>query len=87
MILYSNNIKITVKNSNMNRITLYINPKQKRADDTYTVYVSTVVCGQPVRFNTGIRSCFENIDLLRGIIRGTTKEIKDRNLIINNCKS
>jgi site-specific recombinase XerD len=71
----------------MNRITLYINPKQKRVDNTYTVYVSTIVCRQPVRFNTGVSSGFESIDLLRGIIRGTTKEIKDKNLIINNCKS
>ncbi|MDR2653073.1 MAG: site-specific integrase [Prevotellaceae bacterium] len=71
----------------MNRVALYINPKQKRADNTYTMYVSTVVCGKPVRFNTGVHSHLKNIDLLRGIIRGTTKDVKDKNLIINNCKS
>ena len=58
-----------------------------RADNTYTIYVSTVICGQPVRFNTGVQAHINNIDALRGIIRGTSSEIKDKNLIINNCKS
>ncbi|MDR0667639.1 MAG: site-specific integrase [Prevotellaceae bacterium] len=71
----------------MNRITLYINPRQKKADNTYSVYVSTVVDGRPVRFKTGVSTRFENIDLSRGFIKGTSKESKDKNLIINNCKA
>jgi len=71
----------------MNRITLYINPKQKRADNTYTIYIATVICGRPVRFNTGVHAPPDSIDQLRGVIRGTSKEVKDQNLIINNCKA
>jgi len=71
----------------MNRITLYVNPKQKRADKTYTVYVATVINSQPVRFNTGVHAAADSIDSLRGIIRGTTKDVKDKNLIVSNCKA
>ena len=71
----------------MNRITLYVNPKQKRADSTYTVYVATVIDGQPVRFNTGVHAPIGSIDSMRGAIRGTTKDAKDKNLIVSNCKS
>ena len=69
----------------MNRITLYVNPKQKRADSTYTVYVATVIDGQPVRVS--VHAPIGSIDSLRGVIRGTTKDVKDKNLIVNNCKS
>lgn len=71
----------------MNRVTLYINPQQKKVDDTYSIYVSTVVSGRPVRFKTGVSARLENVDLPRGYIKGTSKEVKDKNLIINNCKA
>ena len=71
----------------MNRIYLYVNRQQVKRDGTYAIYVSTVVSGQPVRFHTGVSAPMEMIDFSREVIRGTSKEVKDKNLIISSCKA
>jgi len=71
----------------MNKISLYVNPKQQKADGTCTVYVVTVLSGQPVRFNTGVSAAMSAIDFGKGAIRGSSVEVKDKNLIISNCRA
>jgi site-specific recombinase XerD len=71
----------------MNKIVLYVNTKQAKHDKTCTIYVSTVVAGQPVRFSTKVSAPAKDIDLAHGVIRGMSKEVKDKNLIISNCKA
>jgi site-specific recombinase XerD len=71
----------------MNKITLYVNRSQQKADGTSAIYVATVVNGQPVRFHTGICAAFEAIDFAKGGIRGRSSEIKDKNLIISSCRA
>ncbi len=71
----------------MNRISLYVNKKQVKLDGTCAIYVATVVNGQPVRFNTEVSAPLELIDFGHDVIRGSSQEIKDKNLIISNCKA
>ncbi|MGL5913138.1 MAG: Arm DNA-binding domain-containing protein, partial [Bacteroidales bacterium] len=69
----------------MNKISLYANKRQPKSDNTYSVYVATVICGKPIRFSTGVSAAWEEIDFNRNILRGRTSSIKDANLIISNC--
>jgi len=71
----------------MNRICLYVNRQQVKRDGACAIYISTVVNGQPVRFHTGVSAPVDAIDFSREVIRGTAKEVKDKNLIISNCKA
>jgi hypothetical protein len=71
----------------MNRILLYANKKQAHPDGTCNVYVCTVVRRVPVRFNTGVRTDVKLIDFKNGYLKGNSKDIADKNLIIENCRA
>ncbi|MGL4956431.1 MAG: site-specific integrase [Bacteroidales bacterium] len=71
----------------MNKIKLYANPKQQKADNTYAIYVSTIICRKPVRFNTRVTALWCEIDFARSELRGNSLRTKDYNLIIANCMS
>jgi hypothetical protein len=49
----------------MNKITLYVNNRQQKADGTCAIYVATIVNGQPVRFRTGVSARIDAIDFVR----------------------
>lgn len=70
----------------MNKLTVYLNDGYIKADGTVAVYIYTHLLAKKVRFNTKMLAKPKDFDKLKGRIKGATKEIIDKNLIIDNCK-
>ncbi|HAN19599.1 MAG: hypothetical protein A2X13_14835 [Bacteroidetes bacterium GWC2_33_15] len=69
----------------MNKLTVYLKDYQK-SDKTSAVYIYTHLMNEKVRFNTGVSVNPDNWDPIKKRIKGTSKTVKDDNLIIDNCK-
>lgn len=70
----------------MNKLTVYINDDYVKSDGTSTIYVYTHLKGKKVKFNTGVSVKSDTFDKTSGRIKGKSKQVKDNNLIIDNCK-
>lgn len=70
----------------MAKIKTYLHP-HTNVDGTKAIWVSLYLHGKKVRFNTQVTCKEEKFDNIKGRIKGNTKEVKDNNLIVQNCVS
>lgn len=71
----------------MGKLTIYINASYKKKDGTTSVHIYTYLLKEKVWFNTGVSVNPENWDAKKFRIKGSSKKVKDDNLIIESCKS
>lgn len=66
---------------------LYINKKTVKKNGTVAVYALIHLNNKTIKINTGISVLLDKFDEKKGRIKGKSKEVKDNNLIIDNCLS
>jgi integrase len=71
----------------MGKLTIYLNENYTKKDGTAAVYIYTYLLKEKIWFKTGVSVDPEKWDPKKNRIKGSTKEIKDDNLIIESCKS
>ena len=71
----------------MAKVTVILDLKHPRKDATCTVYIFTSVKSVPIWFNTKVSILPVNWDNEKQCIRGSSKTIKDDNLLIGNCRA
>lgn len=65
----------------------FLNPKNVKKNGKTTVYIVCHLCRKTVHINTKVDVDPDFFDITKGIIKGKSKEVKDDNLILNNCES
>ena len=66
---------------------LFINDKTIKKDGTSAVYALVHINYKSLKINTGVTVSPDRFDKIKGRVRGTSKEDRDENLIIDNCLS
>lgn len=69
----------------MAKVVIKLDTRRPRIDGTCTVYISTTVKSIPIDFNTKVYVLPIHWDYEKKCIKGSSKDIKDDNLIIKNC--
>jgi len=60
---------------------------EKKKNGLCTVYLFVYLKGERVRVNTKVAVDPANFDEVSGLIRGKSNDVKDQNLIVNQCRS
>lgn len=68
-------------------IKIYLNKEYLKEDGTAAVYILCHLKRKSIKFNTLVSANPDHWDYKNNCIKGNTKEIKDKNLIISNCIS
>ena len=64
---------------------VFIDPKKKKKNGLCSVFLTVNIHYKKLFFSTGVNADPERFDFAKGRIKGTTKAIKDDNLIIETC--
>lgn len=71
----------------MTNISVYLRDDYKKLDNIYPIYLSFQLNGKKIRINTGVVITPEQWDNDKKVIKGRTKDIADKNLIIKSAKA
>jgi hypothetical protein len=66
---------------------LFVNEKAIKKNGKVAVYAVVHLANKTVKINTGVSVRLEQFDKAKGRVRGTDKDAKDANLIIDKCLS
>ncbi|MDP3913316.1 MAG: site-specific integrase [Bacteroidota bacterium] len=66
---------------------LYIDEKKKKKDGFVSIYCMVHIESKTIKINTNVSVLYERFDVVKGRIKGNTKEDNDNNLIIDRCLS
>jgi len=64
---------------------VYLDPKKKKKNGQCSVFLTVNIDYRKLFFATGVSASPEKFDFEKGRIKGTTKAVKDDNLIIETC--
>lgn len=71
----------------MTNISVYLRDDYRKAENIYPIYLSFQLCGKKMRINTGVMVSPDQWDSDKKVIKGRTKDISDKNLIIKSAKA
>ncbi len=71
----------------MSSVRVQINERYIKKDGTAAVYAVVSCSDRSIRINTGVLVAPIKFDKIKGQVKGSSKQVKDENLIIDNCLS
>ena len=69
----------------MANVKVYLDPKKKKKNGLCSVFLTVNIDYKKLFFSTGVSCAPDKFDSASGKIKGTTKAVKDDNLIIESC--
>lgn len=71
----------------MTNISVYLRADYKKSENIFPIYLSFQLDGKKIRINTGVMVSPEQWDNDKKVIKGRTKDIVDKNLVIKSAKA